>query len=53
MTDVLTPDAKPEPPREFPIEVKVGKVRVTVTLLIARDASVAVKETKTEIEPPA
>ncbi len=50
-----TQAAAPEPstPREFPVVVTVGKVRVTVTLLIARDASVAVKETKTEIEPPA
>ena len=47
-------DKLAEPPREFPIEVKVGRTKVTVTLLIAPHAAVTVKETKTEIgpEPP-
>ena len=42
-------DKLAEPLREFPIEVKVGCTKVTVTLLIAPHAAVTVKETKTEI----
>ena len=48
----MSRDAKPDDaPREFPIEIKVGRTKLTVTLLIAPHATVAVKKTKTETEP--
>jgi hypothetical protein len=35
-------------PREFPVEVKVGRTKVTVTLQLSPRVEVAVKETKIE-----
>jgi hypothetical protein len=46
-------DAKSDDaPREFPIEVTVGRTRVTVTLLLRAGTTVTVKDTKTTTEPP-
>jgi len=43
MSDTL-PDVKPaEPPREFPIEVVVNGIKVTVTLLLRPGTTVSVK----------
>jgi hypothetical protein len=45
--------SEPEPTREFPITVTVdGRVKVTVVLLLEAGVEVAVKEIKTEPEPP-
>ena len=38
-------------PREFPVEVTVGRVKVTVTLLLRPGNAVTVAETKTTTEP--
>lgn len=43
-------DKKPEP-REFPIEVKVGGTKVTVTLLLAPGTAVTMKETNITAKP--
>jgi hypothetical protein len=46
-------DEAPKPnnaPREFPIEVKIGRTKVTVTLLLAAGTAVTVAETKTTTE---
>lgn len=50
----MADDDKRSEPREFPIEVKVGHTKVTVTLLLAPGTAVTVKETNvtTEPEPP-
>lgn len=45
-------NTKPEP-REFPIEVKVGRVKVTVTLLLAPGTTATVKDTTVATEPEA
>jgi hypothetical protein len=49
----MADDDKPAS-REFPVEVAVGRTKVTVTLLLAPGVAVTVKETnvKTEPEPP-
>jgi hypothetical protein len=44
-------DTKPKP-REFPIEVKVGRVKVTVTLLLAPGTAVTVKDTTVATAEP-
>jgi hypothetical protein len=45
-------DKKPDgTPRDFPVEVKVGRTKVTVTLQLSPRVEVAVKETKIETEP--
>lgn len=45
--------SEPEPAREFPITVTVdGRVKVAVVLMLKAGVEVAVKEIKTEPEPP-
>ena len=46
----MADDDKPAP-REFPVEVTVGRTKVTVTLLLAPGAPVTVKETNVTTEP--
>jgi hypothetical protein len=52
LTCMADDDKKPKPAaREFPIEVKVGRTKVTVILLLAAGTAVTVKETNVTTEP--
>ncbi len=47
----MADDDKPSP-REFPVEVTVNGIKVTVTLLLKPGTAVTVADTKVTTEPP-